>query len=89
MGQRKESCKLKQIVTIQIFVTIIVLVQIAITVQQYVKNFRNNFFYIFEIATLNREDSDSDEEWVEGNEDEESYIKTKEGMKGVFQCSFI
>ena len=41
------------------------------------------------IVTLNREDSDSDEEWVEGNEDEESYIKTKEGMKGVFQCSFI
>ena len=26
---------------------------------------------------------------MEGNEDEESYIKTKEGMKGVFQCYFI
>ena len=62
---------------------------IAITVQQNVKNFRNKFVHVFEIATLYREDSDSDEEWVEGNEDEESYIKTKEGMKGVFQCYFI
>ena len=62
---------------------------IAITVQQNVKNFRSKSVHVSEIATLYREDSHSDEEWAEGNEDEESCIKTKEGMKGVFQCYFI